>query len=225
MAYNTGNAIGSNDPRDLFDNAGNLDKLVNGPAQSYPDRLGVSRKSWAGMEADFQAFLLASGYQFLGDYAAALTLTARNQIVRYSGEYYRAAAATELPYTLTGTWATDAPFLVAMGDAVLRQDLSEAAGAAMVGALDITGAASTVAAELAALRADQYARRNAENLRAAYKRMRIDQLPVTIVCQGDSVTGGYDITSPDVIPGPDGVTRAPITYPGSMQYLLRLFTG
>ncbi|MFD1690697.1 hypothetical protein ACFSHR_01495 [Azotobacter chroococcum] len=128
MAYNTGNAIGSNDPRDLFDNAGNLDKLVNGPAQSYPDRLGVSRKSWAGMEADFQAFLLASGYQFLGDYAAALTLTARNQIVRYSGEYYRAAAATELPYTLTGTWATDAPFLVAMGDAVLRQDLSEAAG-------------------------------------------------------------------------------------------------
>ncbi|TBV95315.1 hypothetical protein E0E53_13175, partial [Azotobacter chroococcum] len=98
-------------------------------------------------------------------------------------------------------------------------------GAAMVGALTDSGGPSNVAAVLDTLRNASYARRNAENLRAAYKRMRIDQLPVTIVCQGDSVTGGYDITSPDVIPGPDGVTRAPITYPGSMQYLLRLFTG
>ncbi|MEE4462355.1 hypothetical protein V2S84_09555, partial [Azotobacter chroococcum] len=123
MPYNTGNAIGSNDPRDLFDNAGNLDKLANGPAVSYHDRLGVSRKSWSGMEDDFQAFLLSVGYQDLGIYAGGLQVTARNQVFLKDGEYYRAKATTALPYTLTGTWGTDGPFFLGVGDAVLRQDI------------------------------------------------------------------------------------------------------
>lgn len=139
MAYNTGNAIGSNDPRDLFDNAGNLDKLVNGPAQSYPDRLGVSRKSLAGMEADFQTFLLASGYQDIGEYPAIPTITARNQIFLRAGEYYRVAAPTALPFTVTGVWATDEPFLVAVGDAVLRQDLENWEGLAGLAVSIIVG--------------------------------------------------------------------------------------
>lgn len=54
--YNTGNPVPSNDPRDLDDNATILDRLVSGPALTYPDRLGVARKSYAGMEADIAAF-------------------------------------------------------------------------------------------------------------------------------------------------------------------------
>lgn len=136
MRYNTGNPVepnGSSDPRDLFDNSANLDLLVNGPAPSYPDRTGTPRKSWAGMEEDFQQFLLNSGYQDIGDYAAGLTVTARNQIFIRAGEYYRAAAATALPYTMTGNWTTDGPKFVSLGDAVLRQDLAGASGATHVG--------------------------------------------------------------------------------------------
>ena len=139
MTYNTGNPVPSTDPRDLLDNAQALDGLVNGALPAYPDRKGVARKSWAGMEADFaaaqgdkeqrfQAFLLASGYVDLGDYAAGLSITARNQVFRRDGEFYRAAAALELPYTLTGDWVADGPSFVAMGDAVLRQDLWQDAG-------------------------------------------------------------------------------------------------
>jgi len=54
--YNTGNPLGSTDPRDLYDNAENLDEFVNSPSKdSHPDRRGVSRKTWHGMESEFQA--------------------------------------------------------------------------------------------------------------------------------------------------------------------------
>ncbi|VVO11881.1 tail fiber domain-containing protein [Pseudomonas fluorescens] len=55
MAYNTGNPIGSTSPKDLSDNARNLDYLSLGLNPSYPDRKGVPRKSWKGMESEFNA--------------------------------------------------------------------------------------------------------------------------------------------------------------------------
>jgi hypothetical protein len=55
MAHNTGNPIGSTSPKDLSDNARNLDLLVLGSNYSYPDRKGVPRKSWAGMEGEHGA--------------------------------------------------------------------------------------------------------------------------------------------------------------------------
>ena len=51
MTHNTGNPIGSTSPKDLSDNARNLDYLSLGPNPSYPDRKGVARKSWSGMES------------------------------------------------------------------------------------------------------------------------------------------------------------------------------
>ena len=47
--------IGSTSPKDLIDNAQNLDYLILGPLLSYPDRRGVNRLSWAGIEASFAA--------------------------------------------------------------------------------------------------------------------------------------------------------------------------
>lgn len=55
--YNTGNPLGSTDPRDLYDNAENLDAGINGPAETWVDRFGQARKSWNGLESDFQQFL------------------------------------------------------------------------------------------------------------------------------------------------------------------------
>lgn len=50
MTYNTGNPIGSNDPRDLADNAQALDRAINDPALSFTDRLGQQRMTLSGME-------------------------------------------------------------------------------------------------------------------------------------------------------------------------------
>lgn len=149
MRYNTGNPVGpdgSSSPFDLHDNAGNLDLAANAAAETWIDRLGRARKSWAGMEADFSAsqaekeerfqqFLLSSGYQDLGEYAAGLEITGRNQVFRKDGELYRAAASADLPYTTTGDWVTESSKFVSVGDAALRQELAEPPGSRMVGHL------------------------------------------------------------------------------------------
>jgi hypothetical protein len=153
MTFNTGNNVPSTDPRDLYDNAENLDKLVNGADPFYADRKGVLRESWAGMEnsfnnaqegretaftqsqADkesrFQAFLVSSGYVSKGDYAANVVLEERNEYVAVDAAttgttagLYRPGPGATLPLTLTGTWATDKASLTLLGDDVLRQELA-----------------------------------------------------------------------------------------------------
>lgn len=111
MAHNTGNPIGSTSPKDLSDNARNLDLLALGDAPSYLDRKGMPRKSWKGMEQehatdqasrettfnvsqakranDFTDFLNSSGYETPVDYASGINITRVTQQVRYLGELYR----------------------------------------------------------------------------------------------------------------------------------------
>lgn len=45
--YNTGNPLGSTDPKDLYDNAQNLDEAVNSTADTWEDRLGNERLTLA----------------------------------------------------------------------------------------------------------------------------------------------------------------------------------
>lgn len=53
--YNTRNPIGSTDPRDLYDNSQNLDELINARDKTVsPDRFGVKRKTWHGIEQEAQ---------------------------------------------------------------------------------------------------------------------------------------------------------------------------
>lgn len=139
--FNTGNPVGSVDPRDLYDNAENLDNLVNHPTKTeFQDRLGVPRKTWHGMEQGFQQFLVSSGYTGTGaggayeDYDAdgPLTITALNQIFIKDGEFYRLKPNQAMPYTTTD-WVTDEVNMVAVGDAALRSELSQADGASLIG--------------------------------------------------------------------------------------------
>ncbi len=133
--YKTGNPVGSSKPKDLYDNAENLDYLMLGPLPYYADRLGTLRLSWKGIEqsyrtaeaareSQFQDLIASSGYQVLGDYAAGLTFTSYMQVVLRNGLAYRLAYTQALPYTLTGTWATDSTKLLLVGDSGLRQDLA-----------------------------------------------------------------------------------------------------
>lgn len=150
--YRTNNPLGSMAPRDLFDNAQNVDNWSNGAEPFYEDRFGVMRRSFSGMnfefeaaqtgrqaafdqsqadkESRFQVFLVSSGYVSKGDYAANVVLEERNEYVAVDAAttgttagLYRPNASATLPLTLTGTWATDAANLVLLGDDVLRQEL------------------------------------------------------------------------------------------------------
>lgn len=170
MTFNTGNNVPSTDPRDLYDNAENLDKLINGAEPFYADRKGKLRESWAGMEnsftnaqegretaftlsqADkesrFQAFLVSSGYASKGDYAAGVVLAERNEYVAVDAAttgttagLYRPGPGAALPLALTGTWTTDSVNLVLLGDDVLRQELAN--GTASVSPDAIVGGALT----------------------------------------------------------------------------------
>lgn len=157
MAFNTGNPPGSKSPKDLSDNAEDLDLLMTGVAASVPNRLGVPLKSWRGMESEFNsqqsvratafdvsqlfrteqfnAQMAASGFEAPVPYAAGVDLIRTSQTVTYLGNEYRAKSAS-IPLTLT-SWATDESKLLLIGDDSLRQSianvLDSTKGAAMVG--------------------------------------------------------------------------------------------
>lgn len=166
--FNTGNPLGSGDPRDLDDNAKNMDLAVNSEELSWRDRFGRDRKSFEGMEREFDEaqdsresefdagqavrenefesaqnsrevrfndFIVSSGYQFLGDYAAGIEFTEYNQLVRdENGEFWRVSGQVDLPYVTTGAGIPEDDALVPAGDAVLRQDLANPGlGAGLVG--------------------------------------------------------------------------------------------
>lgn len=136
--YNTGNPIGSTDARDLYDNTSNFDDAVNGTATTWLDRLGVTRKTFNGLEQEIEDFLQAAGFAYIGEYAAGLTFTSRSQYMVRSGIAYRLSTATPIPYTTTGVWATDQPKFIAFEvDTTLAADLANsvdtAKGASLVG--------------------------------------------------------------------------------------------
>ena len=145
MTHNTGNPIGSTNPKDLFDNAKCLDSFANGPAATYKDRLGVDRKSIPGMIAEFDSGLAqhdtnfqsaqnerteqfdrlmeSSGYSLVGDYGPCLLIERFNQYVMKGGQPYRLSSLAAVPYTTTGDWATESDAFVLLGDDVLRQEI------------------------------------------------------------------------------------------------------
>ncbi|BBR53533.1 hypothetical protein [Pseudomonas putida] len=141
MRYNTGNPVGtdgSSDPRDLYDNSGVIDVFATDRTKrSTPDRLGVERRTIYGMDQDFIEFLGRQGYEsvFLA-YDAGVIIERQTQLVQRDGELYRAVDVSDLPLTLTGTWATDSANLLAVGDAALRQALAQPDGMNMVGAIE-----------------------------------------------------------------------------------------
>jgi hypothetical protein len=153
MANNTGNPVepfGSDDPRDLIDNAQIADKLVNSSDLTWPGRLGKVLKTWAGLMQQVTDYLIAQGYESVYlVYGAGVVVQRQTQAIQRDGELYRVMNAADIPLTLTGTWATDAPKLQAIGDAAVRQALALSTGSGMIGFdSDNAYAAATVGFEL-----------------------------------------------------------------------------
>lgn len=145
--YNTNNPVepnGSTEPRDLYDNAQNLDIATNSITQeTWLDRLNRTRKTWFGMEQVFNRLMVylkglgeeaisSIGWQELGDWVVNLTLNNRDQVVWYDNAWYKYIG--ELPHTITGDspeadggiWSDENPSgkWVNIGDAALRGDLA-----------------------------------------------------------------------------------------------------
>lgn len=139
--YNTLNPLGSTSPKDLFDNASNMDDAMNSLSPSFQDRFDRRRETWAGMETAFQAMLDSFGFVYVADYVdgvPGIVLTSRNQYIVRAGLQYHLTPEAPLPFTTTGNWAADqTSFLAFTDDDTLRVDLADAAdplkGAALVG--------------------------------------------------------------------------------------------
>ena len=136
MANNTGNAVPSRDPRDLLDNAESFDiRTTSRTQRSTPDRLGVMRKTWYGLEMDFADFLASSGFElpaatYIDD--QALTIDRPTQLIERAGDLYSVSPEIAFPATLSGIWATDEQMLVVRSDQALRSELWRESGASMV---------------------------------------------------------------------------------------------
>lgn len=139
--YATGNPVGSVDVKDLFDNAQNLDHLVNDQTTvDWQDRFGQLRKTWWGLEQDVYNFLLNSQFEYPPlNYVdgTPLTVLRPTQLIQRAGQLYRIRLPSAFPVNLSGVWATDESLLSATSDTSLRQDLANtinlALGAALVG--------------------------------------------------------------------------------------------
>lgn len=135
--YSTLNPLGSKAPKDLYDNASNFDDAMNSPSPSFQDRFNIRRQTWAGMEFEFEQFLIASGYEYTVPltYQAGIIINRPNQVFLKDGNYYRSGPTLTLPYTTTGVWASEQALFVPIGDVLLRSELlsvDASKGAALV---------------------------------------------------------------------------------------------
>ena len=140
----TTNPVPSQDPSDLLFNAGKLDEVVSGYNATYTDRLGISRRTMAGIDAAADVVLGGLGYAPPVAYASGIALTLTTQTVEYAGEVY-APKVANLPFTTSGTFET-AKFRLIQG--VASADLASGGGAAMVGYTPTGSVATTVQSKL-----------------------------------------------------------------------------
>ncbi|SAD06765.1 T7 tail fiber protein [Enterobacter hormaechei] len=129
--YNTGNPLGSAAAKDLYDNAENLDHLVNDQAnESYPDRFGAQRKTWYGIEKSANQAILNYGYITKDSFEDGSTISLANECLRWksNGEYYRwdGILPKVVPpgSTPDSTGGIGEGKWVSVGDAALRTELS-----------------------------------------------------------------------------------------------------
>lgn len=101
-------------------------------------------------------------------------------------------------------------------------ELVKATGANLIG----TSLPETVQSELDSNKSAYYLQRNVNYLARAYKKLKYGE-QITICCVGDSITAGFDVSSPDKVPPENGdqFTHAKITYPKALETILNLLTS
>lgn len=178
---------------------------------------GVFEADQTDRKNRFDSFILSSGYQDLGDYKAGIKVTARNQVIRSDGEYWKVAASTVLPYTTTGGGMPESGKFVATGDAVLRQALAAPTGASEIGfeTGSVGDALITAKRGIPGIR---------KTLADVLRKQTLGN-SITIACYGDSITYGQDTTASGGQPAINGATqtRSLTPYPETLQQAINLF--
>ncbi|POY56953.1 hypothetical protein F018LOC_00895 [Pectobacterium versatile] len=143
--YNTRNPLGSAAAKDLYDNAENLDGFVNDTQnESLPDRLGVDRKTWYGMQQMFIRAMSKMGWVPMPNvsFETGATLSDSTQALQHSDNNYYAwhgvfpkiVPAGSSPDSTggigSGAWAN-------VTDLTLRSALSQPDGFQFVGGTQI----------------------------------------------------------------------------------------
>ncbi|MBL5960078.1 tail fiber/spike domain-containing protein [Enterobacter asburiae] len=138
--YNTGNPIGSTDPRDLYDNAQNFDHLsLDTENETWPDRLGNQRSTWYGIEKKADRAISGYGYITKKSFEIGATLDTPNTVLQWenNGEFYRWDGDWSQPKVVPPASTPDSTGGIGKGkwvgvtDASLRSDLNQDTGAGL----------------------------------------------------------------------------------------------
>lgn len=145
--YNTGNPIGSAAAQDLYDNAQNLDHRENDlENEIWPDRLGVPRLTWHGIEKQNQRAIAGYGWILINSFQSGATLNLPNQVLKdeASGEYYRwdgdfGTSGKVVPSgsTPSSTGGIGKGAWLSVGDAVLRSQLASDDGYTLTPSINV----------------------------------------------------------------------------------------
>ncbi|MCK6991618.1 phage tail protein [Enterobacter asburiae] len=147
--YNTGNPIGSYDPRDLYDNSQNLDQAANDTSnETWKDRLGKSRRTWQGLEVMVSSSAAAFGYITLVgvNFTTGATVNINELLLNPTdNSYYKWTGAFPTggkvvpPNSSPNTTGGQGPGKwLNVGDSSLRSDLANGGKASLVGYEDGT---------------------------------------------------------------------------------------
>ncbi|EPC3780514.1 tail fiber/spike domain-containing protein [Citrobacter farmeri] len=144
--YNTGNPLGSAAAKDLYDNAQNFDHLSDDRVNEiWPDRFGVPRLTWHGMEQRYKTALANLGLNPVGTFQGGSVINSAGDIIQdeSTGVWYRWDDLSTLPKMVPAGSTPDSTggigdgkWVVVDVSDVLRKDLEKTTGAGMIGTLD-----------------------------------------------------------------------------------------
>ena len=226
----TQNQVPSESPRDLKFNAGKIDEFVNSLLLQYIDRFGQAHYTIEGLKTLALQAIYNLGLNPVGSFQAGATLTSANDIIQDTTTqvWYRWDNVSTLPKTVpagstpasTGGIGAGKWQAVDVTD-VLRKELAAASGATKVGAQNTTGTASNVQQELTARDSASYRDRCIKKLAAVDYLVR-SKGTFKVLCQGDSLTAGFDVKTTDTVPPENGDAQrhATTTYPKRLNTFL-----
>lgn len=218
--------VPSESPIDLKYNAGKIDEFVTSLALQYIDRFGNAHYTIEGLRWLAQQAIAQYGWILIDSFQVGADITLPNQALRDedTGEFYRWDGALPKHVDTGSTPASSGGVgigaWVGIGDASLRALLSSASGTDYVsrGSQTLSEILDGITTSVEKGDSSDYKKRNAKALGTAQKKLSASE-PITIVCVGDSITAGHDVTSSDRIPSTTGnpFTVAPIQYPSRIS--------
>ncbi|EQA5721797.1 GDSL-type esterase/lipase family protein [Cronobacter dublinensis] len=220
----TQNPIPSADIRDHVFGGAKIDEFVTSLDQQYLDRFGKAHYTIEGLKQ----LVLNLGWNPVGSFQAGATINTAGDIIQdtSNGVWYRWDNISTLPKTVpagsspntTGGTGEGKWLAVDVTD-VLRRELESTTGASLINTAD----GKSVQEHILLSDSADYRNRNIKYLTSAHFKLR-RKAGLSILCQGDSETFGWDPNSSDAS-GAGLQRKANIDYPARLARYLTKCTG